>query len=234
MKYTYLLLNVLSLSIPLLYSFHPKMKLIRWWKPIVIALSITAVYYLIWDVIFTKYGFWGFNDAYLTGIRILRLPVEEWLFFWFIPYPSLFIYFSLQYFKPEWVLSEKITQYLSSLIIFATAVTVIFFFNRWYTLVNSLTVIAVLTYASRSKVHLLQRFYLAFIIVLIPFTLVNGALTGMFTEEPVVWYNNMENMGIRFISIPLEDFGYAFSMLLLSLILIDNQVKIQWKNNPRQ
>jgi lycopene cyclase domain-containing protein len=50
---------------------------------------------------------------------------------------------------------------------------------------------------------------------------VNGALTGMFTEMPVVWYDNTENLGIRLISIPVEDIGYAFSMLFGNLFLFE-------------
>lgn len=231
MKNTYLLIDILSISIPLLYSFHPKMKLIRWWKPIFIALTITAIYFLVWDIFFTKHGIWGFNDKYLTGYKVLGLPIEEWLFFWMIPYASLFIYYSLQYFKSNWQLSVKVVTLISNVLLVISLILVLTNLDRWYTLINGITFISILTFALFYKQHLLRRFYIAFLIILVPFTLVNGVLTGMFTNEPVVWYNNLENMGKRFISIPFEDFGYAFSMLLLSLIIIDSQVKIKWNNS---
>jgi lycopene cyclase domain-containing protein len=39
-------------------------------------------------------------------------------------------------------------------------------------------------------------------------------------ESEVVWYNDMENLGIRVFTIPIEDFGYAFSLIFLNLILL--------------
>jgi len=54
-------------------------------------------------------------------------------------------------------------------------------------------------------------------------------LTGSFIEEEIVWYNNSENLGIRFFTIPIEDFGYAFSLILLNLMLI-GQLKHRVKN----
>ena len=59
----------------------------------------------------------------------------------------------------------------------------------------------------------------AFIFILIPFFIVNGILTGSGIDEQVVWYNNNENLGIRFLTIPVEDFGYAFSLILFNLLL---------------
>jgi lycopene cyclase domain-containing protein len=56
--------------------------------------------------------------------------------------------------------------------------------------------------------------------MLVPFAIVNGILTGSFIDEPVVSYNNAENLGIRLGTIPIEDIGYAFTMILMSLVLI--------------
>jgi lycopene cyclase domain-containing protein len=50
---------------------------------------------------------------------------------------------------------------------------------------------------------------------------VNGILTGLITEIPVVWYDNAENIGTRLITIPVEDVGYAFTMLFGNLMIFD-------------
>ena len=68
-------------------------------------------------------------------------------------------------------------------------------------------------------------FYLSYLIILIPFTLVNGVLTGYFTSEPIVWYNDAENLGIRFLTIPIEDYLYYFLMYGISYVIYERLKK---------
>ena len=58
-----------------------------------------------------------------------------------------------------------------------------------------------------------SRFYLAFLVSFLPFLLVNGVLTGGYTEQPVVIYNPEEYLGIRITSVPLDDAVYGFLLL---------------------
>jgi lycopene cyclase domain-containing protein len=58
-------------------------------------------------------------------------------------------------------------------------------------------------------------------VVLIPFFIVNGLLTGTGLEEPVVWYNNQENVGIRLLTIPIEDTIYGFLLIGLNITLYE-------------
>jgi lycopene cyclase domain-containing protein len=67
----------------------------------------------------------------------------------------------------------------------------------------------------------LGRFIFAYLVHLIPFILCNGLLTGGMTDEPVVIYNNAENLGIRIWTVPLEDSIYSMSLLLLNITLFE-------------
>lgn len=69
------------------------------------------------------------------------------------------------------------------------------------------------------RVRFMGRFYFAFAFLLIPFLIINGILTGSITPEPVVWYDDSENMGIRLGTIPLEDFVYAMLMVLMPITI---------------
>jgi lycopene cyclase domain-containing protein len=59
-----------------------------------------------------------------------------------------------------------------------------------------------------------SSFVFTFIVAIIPFLIVNGILTGSFTDAPVVWYNENHIIGMRIFTIPFEDLFYNYAMLL--------------------
>ena len=216
----YLILNIASFIIPFAYSFENRMKYIKRWKAVFSAIFITATFFIVWDIIFTKIGVWQFNPRYHSGIDFWSLPIEEWLFFICIPYSSLFIHFAFQYFYPKVSLSNKTVNKIYWVLMLILIPTIILHYNQLYTSINYSVLVLVLTFAVFKVPNILNTFFITFLIILIPFGIVNGILTGSFIDEPVVIYNNTENLGIRLGTIPIEDIGYAFSMLLMSLILI--------------
>jgi lycopene cyclase domain-containing protein len=224
----YLILNIASLSIPLMYSFEKKMRFIQWWKEVFLSISIVAAFFIIWDIIFTNQGVWGFNSTYLIGFDILNLPIEEWLFFICIPYASIFIHYAFQYFLPNKKLSKPTTKIITIALIILLIITLVFNYDKAYTFYNYLLLSLILSYSLFTDNKQLSIFYITFMIILIPFFIVNGILTGSFIEGQVVWYNNAENLGIRIATIPIEDIGYAFNMLFMSILLIE-MFKNKWK-----
>jgi lycopene cyclase domain-containing protein len=197
------------------------MRFIKHWKAVFVSLIIVATIFIIWDVIFTANGVWGFNPDYHLNILLFGMPIEEWMFFFCIPYASIFIHYSLAYFKPNLLLSDKITRFIT--LFFMLILLPVLFFNsdKDYTFVNYSFLLLILLVGFFFGVKHLQRFYISFLIILVPFFIVNGVLTGTGLEEPVVWYNNAENLGIRLTTIPIEDIGYAFTMIFGNILLIE-------------
>ena len=217
----YFFLNIASLSVPLLYSFEKRMYFIRWWKQVFLAITITAVVFIIWDVIFTNNGVWGFNQEYLIGLEIINLPIEEWLFFICIPYASIFTHYALKYFFPKIGFNKKTTAIITLVLVISLLIVIVFNVDRAYTFYNYSLLFIILLYSLLTQNKELQIFYITFLVILIPFFIVNGILTGSFIEGEVVWYNNAENLGIRLGTIPIEDIGYAFNMIFMSILLIE-------------
>jgi len=68
-------------------------------------------------------------------------------------------------------------------------------------------------------------FLISYLIILIPFLMVNGVLTAI----PVVWYNDTENLGIRILSIlpypfrniPFEDIFYGMLLILMNISIYE-------------
>lgn len=219
--FLYLLLNLGSLSIPLAYSFEKKMRFIKHWKAVFLSLTIVATIFLIWDALFTAHGFWGFNPDFHLNILLFKMPIEEWLFFFCIPYASIFIHYSLAYFKPHALISEKKTKLITVFFMMTIIPVIILNTDKSYTFINYSFLFLVLIIGFFYGIQYLQRFYLSFLIILVPFFIVNGILTGTGIDEPVVWYNNSENLGIRLLTIPIEDIGYAFTMIFGNILLIE-------------
>ena len=222
----YIVLNIASFIVPFVYSFEKKMRFIKWWKSVFLSIFIVAFFFLVWDVFFTKMGVWGFNPEYHVNFTILGLPLEEILFFICIPYASIFTHYAVGYFYPNLQLSKKVTNYITIILFLISAIVLIFNTDKWYTFINLLVFAGLLVYAFITNNAILQKFYITFLVILIPFFIVNGILTGSFIHDEVVWYNDNENLGIRLFTIPIEDAFYAFSMLFANLILIEKFKKI--------
>lgn len=221
MNYLYLFLNLGSFIVPFIFTFHPKLKFYKLWKPLFIGILASMLIFIPWDIIFTKQGIWGFNDAYYLGIKIFSLPIEEWLFFICIPYACVFTHYALLHYFPNLALSRSITKTISYLFVFMLIILAIYNYNKWYSLINFSVGTLLITIVINKNIDLLSRFYMTFLVMLIPFFIVNGILTGSFIENEVVWYNNLENLNMHIFTIPVEDVVYAFTLILLNLFIMN-------------
>lgn len=216
MKSLYLLLNLFTVSFPLLRSFEPKLRFASQWKYLLPAILITGLFFITWDVFFTKAGVWGFNPDYLVGIYMFGLPIEEWLFFITVPFASVFIYECVRYFIPR-SFNLSHFRWLTLGVSFTLIIIAAFNHTRAYTFWNFLFTAAFLISTGLKPPQWLGHFWIAYLFHLVPFLVVNGVLTGSFLAEPIVWYNNDQNLGIRIFTIPVEDTMYSLLLLLMTV-----------------
>ena len=225
MNALYLLLNLGSISVPFLYSFHPRLQLHKRFLWIFISILLTMVIFIPWDVIFTIHEIWGFNDTYFLGAKLLSLPIEEWLFFICIPFACVFTHYALLLYFPNLKLNRQVTKAISIGLITLLLILAVVNYDKWYTVINFSLAIPLTFIVYNYNTKLLQHFFLTFLVMLIPFFIVNGILTGTFITDQVVWYDNTENLGIRMGTIPVEDSIYAYTMILCNLVLTEFFVK---------
>lgn len=182
---------------------------------------LTMGVFIPWDVIFTINGVWGFNSDYFLGVEILSLPFEEWLFFICIPFACVFTHYAVLLYFPNLKLKKVTTKAISISLVLILFVLALVNYDKWYTLVNFSLAIPLTWLVYKYNPQLLQHFLLTFLVMLIPFFIVNGVLTGSWIDNQVVWYNDAENLGIRIGTIPVEDSIYAYSMILMNLFFFE-------------
>lgn len=214
--YNYLLINVLCVIFPLILSFDKKVAFYKHWKYLFPSMLIVGTFFVLWDMLFTATGVWSFNEKYVLGYYIFNLPIEEVLFFITVPYACAFIYEVLNAYIQRNLLGCGLR--ISIVFMVLCLVTCVIYYDRIYTIVNAGICFCIILYARFIyKIKNMGRFYLAYLVSLVPFLLVNGIITGL----PIVVYNDNENMGIRIFTIPIEDAFYCLSLLLGTILLMD-------------
>jgi lycopene cyclase domain-containing protein len=211
----YFILMLGTLIGPLILSFDKKVHFHTYWRYLFPSIFTVASFFLIWDEVYTQWAVWGFNPTYLQGWYLGHLPIEEVCFFLFVPYACVFVYECIKAYFPD-LKPRRLGAFFALLFSCTSLVLSIVYIDNLYTGVTCLLAFA-LTIAMYYglKIKWYGYFVVTFLVVQIPFFLVNGALTGMFTTEPIVWYNVEEIIGVRLISIPIEDILYNYTFLLL-------------------
>lgn len=212
--YLYLALMGLAFVGPFFLSFDRKVAFYKNWRYLLPATLIMATIFLVWDILFTWYGVWGFNPTYLSGISLLGLPLGEYLFFLVVPYCCVFIYEVVNAYFPQNYLG-RFSASISNFLMGFSATMAVIFYDKVYTLLNFALLTLLIFHFSRIRTApWLGQFYLSFLIIIIPFFLINSVLTGSFIEQEVVWYNAETIVGVRLGTIPMEDLFYAMTLIL--------------------
>jgi len=143
------------------------------------------------------------------------------MFFFCIPYCCVFSYEVLNYFFKNDVLG-KYARYGTTVLAYLL-VAVSFKYNHLaYTFYTSVFTLAfVLLHLVVLKKPYWSRLVFSYLVILFPFFIVNGILTGTGLEQPVVWYNDSENVGVRLLTIPIEDTVYGFLLIASNISIYE-------------
>lgn len=212
-RWAYFYLHALTFIPVFALSFDRNVHYYKKWRPLLPAIAIMAAIFILWDVGFTAWGVWGFNEAYFAGLTFLHLPVEEWLFFFIVPFACIFIYECLNFYIKKDLLAP-LEKGITLVLILVFLVVGFLHWGRLYTSTTFLLAgFFVLYHFLFLDGRYRSRFYLAFLVSMLPFLLVNGVLTGGYTEQPIVIYNPEEYLGLRITSVPVDDAVYGFLLL---------------------
>ena len=218
-RWLYLCLHIFSFVPVFLLSFDKRVHYYTSWKKLFPAIILVAIPFILWDVIFTEWRVWGFNEAYHQVFTIFGLPIEELLFFLTIPFSSIFIYQCLQYYFPRDILKSAdkfISLGLGGLLI----IIGLFCWDKIYTsttflLTGGFMMVHYLSFENTYR----TKFYLSYLITWLPFLIVDGVLTGGYSDQPVVIYHPEEFLNLRITSVPFEDSIYGLLLLMLNISL---------------
>lgn len=215
--YIYLYLDLFTAFFPLVLSFDKRVQFRRKWKFFFPAMGIVALFFLVWDALFTRWGIWSFNYDHLVGLSIVGLPLEEILFFVVVPFACVFLYEVFRYYLPKDYL-KPFAPALSLILGVGLPIVSVLNLDHYYTSFTFMLTGLLLMYIQFvRKFEHMGWFYLAYIISLAPFLFVNGVLTML----PIVEYNDQFNLGIRIFTIPIEDTVYSMLLFLMNVGLYE-------------
>lgn len=214
-QYTYALILFFTIIICFISSFDKRLLFNQHFGTFIKAAILVAIPFIAWDVWFTSKGVWWFNTDYTLGIVIAGLPIEEWLFFICIPFSCVFTYYCFdKFFKLNWLSG------FNNMIVFATvivcALVALLHHDKIYTLVTALaTMLTVIYLHFIARADWISKASLVYTVLMLGFFPVNGILTGTGLESPIVNYNPKDFLGIRMLTIPIEDAVYGYTQFLL-------------------
>src|SRR5665647_317555 len=221
---TYLLIDFLIIILPLIVSFFPYLSYYKKFPYVLFSIFAGGFFFVTWDIIATMRGDWSFNPEYVMGISFAGLPLEEVLFFIFVPYSLLLLYEQAAFiFKDRTVPWKRGAGYAAGMILILVS---FLFIGKNYTFMAIFSAGIVLLGMSLFYSGIIVR--LAFWAYLISGFLLFILFNYFLTSLPVVIYNPSAVSGVRFLTIPLEDFLYNFTMMSVYLVFY-----LWAKDNPR-
>ena len=218
MKFEYLLFNLVVIAGPVVSQFTRQIKSVSRWRLKLRVSAIVMIPYVIWDVLVVGLH-WQFNTAYTLNFRLFGLPIEEWLFFITVPFGCLLVWETLPQ-VDRWFVRLKSLRYVRNVLYAALPVGIwVFSTGKQYTglVLCCFGLVGLVDMLLRTDLLLRPKTYLYLAIVSGLILVFNGYLTA----RPVVTYGEVYQMGYRIWTIPIEDFGYGFTLMLFNTMLYE-------------
>ncbi|MCM8809975.1 MAG: lycopene cyclase domain-containing protein [Candidatus Omnitrophica bacterium] len=211
----YSIILISTIIIPFIFSFEKKVNFISKIKTVLKVIFIVFIPYIIWDIVFTNYSVWGFSEEKVSRLKILSLPIEEHLFFFCIPYTLIFIYEVINFYLIDSKLKFNHNFALLFGIILLTIAIITY--PKAYTSLQFLitSILSFYIWLKKLEIFLSKNFWIFIIVSFIGFIVINYFLTSI----PIVVYNSSQILGIRILTIPVEDFFYHFTLTTVLIIL---------------
>jgi lycopene cyclase domain-containing protein len=195
-------------------SFFPYLSYYKKFPYVLFSIFAGGLFFVTWDIIATMRGDWSFNPEYVMGITFAGLPLEEVLFFIVVPYSLLLLYEQAAFiFKDRTVPWKQGAGYAAGMILILVS---FLFIGKNYTFmaIFSAGVVVLLLSLFCSGIMVRLTYWTYLITGFLLFILFNYFLTSL----PVVIYSPSSVSGIRFLTIPIEDFFYNFALMSIYLV----------------
>ena len=224
MKFEYLLFNFVIIVGPVVSQCSRQIRHVSHWRLKLLVIGIVMIPYITWDAIVAG-SHWWFNETYTLDFCLLGLPIGEWLFFLTVPFGCLLVWETLPG-ADSWLGQLKFLRYVRAVLYAALPISVwIFSTGRQYTglVLFSFGLVGLVDMLLNVNLLLQPKTYLYLGIVSVLILVFNGYLTA----RPVVLYGEAYQSGYRILTIPIEDFGYGFTLMLFNAMLYE-KLKAAW------
>jgi len=217
-NYLYLLILLVLAGITMFLFVKKSIVLITEFKYMLPAIIFSGAVFIMLNIRFLDSGIISFNPNYLAGKYIFNLPFEEWLFLLTISFFAFSVYI---------LVSVKFANFEKPDLFYILSIVLLlgFAFIAWSSrqkLVPFFVFFLLVIYfgytlfRNRFKIHL-TKFYISYLIVVIPFFLIKIVLNTL----PVILYNHEFILGIRLLNMPVEEFGNLFLLMLINITIFE-------------
>ena len=220
MDNVYYVFNALVLVPVLLLSIFTDVQPHRAWRALLTAYLCVSLPFIVWDVWAAAAGHWGFNSRYISGPYIAGIPIEEILFFITVPFAMMYVWGVIQKHVVDTPVPAIVYKTILGAVGVASAVLLVTQWGQGYTRSAAFAALLTVLFLATSKLVTTKRFWVFQVALFGLFIACNLILTAL----PVITYGDSSIIGVRFITIPVEDFFFNFALINLFLLVYAKMV----------